>query len=60
MRYDTAKNKEIAGLEASSAIFGLNYYANSNVRFMLNLTFGEDAFTGDDTIQLAMRAQIHW
>lgn len=59
-RYDTMENRDIRSLEASSAIVGLNYYANSNVRFMLDLTFGDDDFTGDKTKQLGLRAQIGW
>ena len=59
-RYDTMENRDIRGLEASSAIVGLNYYVNNNVRFMLNLVFGDDDFTGDGTNQLAIRTQMRW
>ncbi|WP_299592118.1 porin [uncultured Microbulbifer sp.] len=60
LRYDVGENRDIPGLQASSTILGLNYYPSSNVRFMLNLTFGDDDFTGDSTNQLGIRAQIHW
>ena len=60
LRYDTAENRHIHGLQASSGILGVNYYPNANTRFMLNLIFGEDEFTGDSTNQLGIRAQIHW
>lgn len=59
-RYDSMENNNIHSLEADSVIVGLNYYVNPKVRFMLNLTFGEDEFTGDDTNQLGLRAQISW
>ncbi|WP_227718232.1 OprO/OprP family phosphate-selective porin [Microbulbifer sp. Q7] len=59
-RYDTMENRDIHRLEASSAQIGLNYYANRHVRVMLNLIFGEDDFTGDDTNQLGLRVQMAW
>lgn len=59
-RYDTMQNRDIHDLQASSAIVGLNYYANNNVRFMLNFVFGDDDFTGDSTNQMGIRAQIRW
>lgn len=59
-RYDTIENKDIRGIEASSVILGVNYYVNPRVRFMLNATLGDDDFTGDETNQLALRAQISW
>ncbi|WP_308367009.1 MULTISPECIES: porin [unclassified Microbulbifer] len=59
-RYDIIRNRDIHDLKASSLIFGLNYYVNPRVRFMLNATFGDDDFTGDKTNQLAIRAQMYW
>ncbi|WOX06008.1 OprO/OprP family phosphate-selective porin [Microbulbifer pacificus] len=59
-RYDTMENANISDLEASSVTFGLNFYANRNVRFMLNYIIGDDDFTGDGTDQLGLRAQIGW
>lgn len=59
-RYDTMENRDYDYLEASSTTVGINYYANSNVRFMANFIFGDDDFTGDNTNQLGLRAQIKW
>ena len=59
-RYDTIENRDIPGLEADSLILGVNFYANSHVRFMMNVTLGDDEFTGDETNQFAIRAQISW
>lgn len=59
-RYDTIENRDIRGLEASSAQIGLNFYANRHVRVMMNLTFGDDDFTGDNTNQFGLRVQMSW
>ncbi|GAB2518148.1 hypothetical protein GCM10008940_20930 [Microbulbifer agarilyticus] len=59
-RYDTMQNRDIYKLEANSAQIGLNYYANRNVRVMLNLIFGDDEFTEDNTNQLGLRVQLAW
>ena len=59
-RYDTMENRDINNLEASSAQIGLNYYANRNVRVMMNLIFGDDEFTGDNTNQFGIRVQMGW
>ncbi|WP_250462747.1 OprO/OprP family phosphate-selective porin [Microbulbifer litoralis] len=59
-RYDTIENRDIPNLEANSTIIGVNYYHNPQVRFMVNLVFGDDEFTGDETKQLAIRAQMSW
>ncbi|MGI8560291.1 MAG: OprO/OprP family phosphate-selective porin [Luteimonas sp.] len=57
-RYDTIENKDVAGLEVSSWILGLNYYINPNVRVMFNYTKGDNEFTGDETGQYAIRTQL--
>ncbi|MFI2810731.1 MULTISPECIES: OprO/OprP family phosphate-selective porin [unclassified Microbulbifer] len=59
-RYESIQNDEIPDLEADSWIVGVNYYHNPKVRFMLNLRFGDDDFTGDGTDQLGIRAQMSW
>lgn len=59
-RYETIENKDIRKLEASNLRLGVNFYFNPKVRFMLNVVLGEDDFTGDDTNQLAFRAQANW
>lgn len=63
-RFDFIENRDVADLEASSAILGVNYYANRNVRFMLNYTMGDRKAPGpggtvsrDQTDQVAVRAQ---
>lgn len=57
-RYDTIENKDIANREATSWILGMNYYVNSNLRFMFNYTNGENEVTGDETGQYALRTQF--
>ncbi|GAA4863391.1 OprO/OprP family phosphate-selective porin [Luteimonas vadosa] len=57
-RYDTIANTDVAGLEVSSWILGLNYYVNPNVRVMFNYTKGDNEFTGDETGQYALRTQL--
>ena len=57
-RYDHIENKDLLNREAESMILGMNYYVNSNLRFMFNYTQGEDEFTGDETAQYAVRAQF--
>lgn len=59
-RYESMDNNDIPELEADSVILGVNYYHNPRVRFMLNLRFGDDDFTGDGTNQLGIRAQMSW
>ncbi|MCK7597118.1 OprO/OprP family phosphate-selective porin [Microbulbifer sp. CAU 1566] len=59
-RYDTMENRDYDFLEASSTTVGLNFYANRNVRFMFNYIMGDDDFTGDNTDQFGIRAQIGW
>ncbi|WP_058835123.1 porin [Luteimonas abyssi] len=57
-RYDTIENKDVAGMEASSTTFGVNWFMNSNVRMMFNYTRGDNEFLGDKTNQFAVRTQL--
>jgi phosphate-selective porin OprO/OprP len=57
-RYDTIENEDIANREASSWLFGVNYYVNPNLRFMFNYTQGENEVNGDETGQYALRTQF--
>lgn len=57
-RYDTIENKDIANMDVSSWIVGMNYYVNPNLRFMFNYTKGDNTFTGDETGQYALRTQF--
>ena len=57
-RYDYIENKDIADREVTSWILGMNYYVNSNLRFMFNYTKGDNQFTGDETGQYALRTQF--
>jgi phosphate-selective porin OprO/OprP len=57
-RYDTIENEDIANREASSLLFGVNYYVNPNLRFMFNYTRGDNDSTGDETGQYALRTQF--
>ena len=57
-RYDTIENEDIVNRESNSWLFGVNYYVNSNVRFMFNYTQGDNQATGDETGQYALRTQL--
>ncbi|RYG12548.1 MAG: porin, partial [Burkholderiales bacterium] len=57
-RYDYIENKDLLDREVSSWILGMNYYVNSNLRFMFNYTKGDNEFTGDETAQYALRTQF--
>lgn len=57
-RYDSIENKDIANREATSWLLGVNYYVNSNLRFMLNYTQGDNETNGDETGQYALRTQF--
>ena len=57
-RYDTIENEDIANREATSWLFGVNYYVNPNLRFMFNYTQGDNEATGDETGQYALRTQF--
>lgn len=57
-RYDTIENEDIANREATSWLFGVNYYVNPNLRFMFNYTQGENESNGDETGQYALRTQF--
>jgi phosphate-selective porin OprO/OprP len=57
-RYDVIENKDIFRREATSMIFGVNYYLNPAMRIMFNYTRGENEVNGDDTGQYAVRTQF--
>lgn len=57
-RYDAIENEDIANREATSLMFGVNYYVNSNLRFMFNYIQGENEVNGDETGQYALRTQF--
>jgi phosphate-selective porin OprO and OprP len=57
-RYDTIENESIRNREATSLLFGVNYYVNPNLRFMFNYTQGENETNGDETGQYALRTQF--
>ncbi len=59
-RYDSIRNRDIAGREATAAVFGINYYVNPQLRFMLNYTRGDNEATGDKTNQFALRTQFNF
>lgn len=59
-RYDSIENNDVANLEASSWLLGVNYYVNPNLRFMFNYTQGDNGFNGDQTGQYALRTQFAW
>ena len=57
-RYDNIENKDIANREVNSVLLGVNYYVNSNLRFMFNYTKGDNEVNGDETGQYALRTQF--
>ena len=59
-RYDSIENKDVADLDVSSWLLGVNYYVNPNLRFMFNYTKGDNGYTGDETGQYALRTQFAW
>jgi len=59
-RYDSIENRDVAGLDVSSWILGVNYYVNPNLRVMFNYTQGDNGLTGDETGQYALRTQFAW
>ncbi|WP_444931688.1 OprO/OprP family phosphate-selective porin [Microbulbifer sp. SSSA002] len=59
-RYNSIDNRDLRHLQASNFTLGLNYYFNPKVRLMMNITLGDDNFTGDKTNQFAVRLQGVW
>ncbi|KGD61665.1 MULTISPECIES: porin [Alcanivorax] len=57
-RYDYIENKDVTDLEAETTSVGVNYYLNPAMRFMLNYVMGENTLTGDESNQVALRAQM--
>ncbi len=57
-RYDVMENKDITDMKTTSALIGLNYYINPNMRVMLNYTKGKNDKTGDEPGQIALRTQF--
>ncbi|PJK11302.1 porin [Lysobacteraceae bacterium NML08-0793] len=57
-RYDHIRNRDRNDHEARSATFGVSYYVNPALRFMLNYTRGKNQLTGDNTGQYALRTQF--
>lgn len=59
-RYDHIENDDLTNREASSMVFGVNYYLNPAMRLMFNYTRGENEVNGDETGQYAVRTQFAW
>lgn len=59
-RYDVAERTDVDGIETNSTAIGMNYYVNSNLRFMLNHVLGENEGADLDTSQWALRTQFNW
>ena len=57
-RYDVMENKDLLDTKTTSALLGVNYYVNPNLRFMLNWTQGKNDKTGDEPSQIALRTQF--
>ena len=57
-RWDTMENKDLLDTRTTSAILGMNYYINPNMRVMLNWTQGKNDKTGDEPGQIALRTQF--
>ena len=57
-RFDVMENKDLLDTKTTSALLGVNYYVNPNLRFMLNWTQGKNDKTGDEPSQIALRTQF--
>lgn len=57
-RYQYAERENVPGAELTTIDFGLNYYPNNNVRFMLNYSMAENDANGDEPDLLSLRAQL--
>lgn len=57
-RYQYAERDNVPGAELTTIDFGVNYYPNNNVRFMLNYSMAEDDLAGDEPDLLSLRAQL--
>ncbi|MDH5832876.1 OprO/OprP family phosphate-selective porin [Luteimonas kalidii] len=57
-RYDSIENRDVADLDVTSWLLGVNYYVNPALRFMFNYTRGDNGFNGDETGQYALRTQF--
>ena len=57
-RYDVMENKDLLDTKTTSALLGVNYYINPNLRMMLNWTQGKNDKTGDEPSQVALRTQF--
>lgn len=57
-RYDVMENNDVVGMKTTSALLGLNYYVNPQLRVMLNYTHGKNDKTGDTPSQIALRTQF--
>ena len=57
-RYQYAERENVPGAELTTMDFGVNYYPNNNVRFMLNYSIAEDELAGDEPDLLSLRAQL--
>lgn len=57
-RYDMMENNDLVDTKTTSALLGVNYYVNPNLRFMLNWTQGNNDKTGDEPSQVALRTQF--
>lgn len=56
-RAEQMHRRDQPGLAVRRWVLGLNWYANDDLRFMLNLTGGQDDASGDAPRQLALRTQ---
>lgn len=57
-RWDRMENKDLLDTRTTSAILGLNYYLNPNMRVMFNYVRGQNDKTGDEPSQFALRTQF--
>lgn len=57
-RYQQANRKKVSGAQLTDADFGITYYANMNVRYMLNYSLPNNKLINDQPRLIAMRAQF--
>jgi phosphate-selective porin OprO and OprP len=57
-RRQEAERRDVPNAELTATDFGLTYYANANVRYMLNYTLAHNDLLNDSPRVLALRAQF--
>ena len=60
VRFQEAKREKVTNAVIKATDFGITYYANLNVRFMINYSMVNNKLTNDDPNLLAFRTQFNF